>query len=243
MTDAEKPRELPNALRLLWGMESPGSRGPKRGLSLERIVDAAIAVADAEGYAALSMNRVARELGFTAMSLYRYVDSKNTLIELVADWVIGPPPEIDPALGWRAGLRLWATTEYDLIRRHPWWLEIPMNTPPLGPNNMAWLDAGLAVLAGTGLPASARLRLVMNLTLFVIGRMRLSGEIGAADNDEEAVDMFFAALDPARFPAVAAVVAEGGFEDDDIDWARADFEFGLDRVLDGYADFIRRTRS
>lgn len=235
-------RDPGSALRLLWGMEAAGTRGPKRGLSLEGIVDAAIAVADTEGYAALSMKRVAEELGFTAMSLYRYVDSKTTLIELMSDRVLGLPPAFDPALGWRDGLRQWALHEYELIVRHPWWLEIPMTTPPLGPNNMAWLDSGLTILERTGLPPAVRLRLVMNLTLFVIGRMRLSLELGQADADDDLFESLFAALDPQRFPAVLAAAAAGAFEDDEIDWARADFEFGLDRTLDGYEHFLRGLR-
>ncbi|MFC8042798.1 TetR/AcrR family transcriptional regulator [Nocardia sp. NPDC057353] len=230
------------ALRLLWGMDAAGTRGPKRGLSVERIVDAAIAVADAEGYAALSMKRVAEELGFTAMSLYRYVDSKTTLIELMSDRVLGLPPAVDPALGWRDGLRHWAVTEYELITRHPWWLEIPMTTPPLGPNNMAWLNTGLTILERTGLPPGVRLRLVMNLTLYVIGRMRLSLELGQAEADDDLFDGLFTAMDPQRFPAVLAAAAAGAFSDAEIDWARADFEFGLDRTLDGYETYIRGLR-
>ncbi|MFC8527703.1 TetR/AcrR family transcriptional regulator [Nocardia sp. NPDC057227] len=235
-------RDPGSALRLLWGMEAAGTRGPKRGLSLEGIVDAAIAVADADGYAALSMKRVAEELGFTAMSLYRYVDSKTTLVELMSDRVIGLPPAADPALGWRDALRRWAVTEYELIIRHPWWLEIPMVTPPLGPNNMAWLNSGLTILERTGLPAGVRLRLVMNLTLFVIGRMRLSVELGQADTEDDTFDSLFATMDPQRFPAVLAAAAEGAFQDDEIDWARADFEFGLDRTLDGYEQYVRGLR-
>lgn len=235
-------RDPGSALRLLWGMEAAGTRGPKRGLSLEGIVDAAIAVADAEGYAALSMKRVAEELGRTAMSLYRYVDSKTTLIELMSDRVLGLPPAPDPALGWRDGLRQWALAEYELAVRHPWWLEIPMTTPPLGPNNMAWLNAGLTILERTGLPAAVRLRLVMNLTLYVIGRMRLSLELGQADADDDTFEQLFATLDQGRFPALLTAAAEGAFEDAEIDWERADFEFGLDRTLDGYEHFIRGLR-
>ncbi|WP_067654416.1 TetR/AcrR family transcriptional regulator [Nocardia harenae] len=235
-------RDPGSALRLLWGMEAAGTRGPKRGLSLAGIVDGAIAVADAEGYAALSMKRVAEELGYTAMSLYRYVDSKTTLIELMSDRVLGLPPAFDPELSWRDGLRRWALREYELIVRHPWWLEIPMTTPPLGPNNMAWLDSGLTILERTGLPPAVRLRLVMNLTLFVIGRMRLGLELGQADADGDLFESVFAALDPQRFPAVLAAAAAGAFDDDEIDWARADFEFGLDRTLDGYEQFVRGLR-
>lgn len=85
---------LPRAVELAWGLDQPGTRGPKKGLSLEQILDTAIELADAEGVTALSMGRVAKALGFTTMSLYRYVASKDELIELISDRVIGPPPVI-----------------------------------------------------------------------------------------------------------------------------------------------------
>src|SRR5690606_29277830 len=91
---AERP--LPKSIELMWGLAPAGTRGPRRGLSLEQIVDTAIELADEEGFAALSMNKVAERLGFTAMSLYRYVDSKSTLVEIALDRVLGTPPETPP---------------------------------------------------------------------------------------------------------------------------------------------------
>ena len=83
---------LPPRLQLLWGLQERPRRGPKPGLSLERIVDAAIGLADAGGLAAVSMARVAAELGFTTMSLYRYVPTKDDLLELMVDAASGLPP-------------------------------------------------------------------------------------------------------------------------------------------------------
>jgi len=74
---------LPPGLDLLWGRREAGQRGPKRGLSVDAIVEAAIEVGDAEGLGAVSMSRVAKELGFTTMSLYRYVTSKDELLQLM----------------------------------------------------------------------------------------------------------------------------------------------------------------
>ncbi|MBF6213977.1 TetR/AcrR family transcriptional regulator C-terminal domain-containing protein [Nocardia puris] len=223
----------------MWGLEREGGRGPRRGLTLDQILDAAIAVGAAEGYAAMSMNRVARELGFTAMSLYRYVDSKSTLAEMVLDRVVGLPPEIGPELSWREGLSLWGRTEYEVLGRHQWALDIPLGTPPLGPNNMAWLEAGLGTLSGVPVPESVKLQLVMNLSLYVIGRRRMARDI-AADLDAE-IDFdepMRHLLDPQRFPALLAAFAERAFDNKDIDWAEADFVFGLDRLLDGYEAFL-----
>ncbi|MGN2641003.1 TetR/AcrR family transcriptional regulator [Nocardia takedensis] len=242
MTESDNT-EVPRSLALLWGLDTPGGRGPKRGLSLERILEAAVEVADAEGYQALSMGRVAKHLGFTAMSLYRYVDSKQTLVDLLLDWVIGPPPAVEPGASWRTGLRGWAVAEYEAIARHPWWLDIPLIGPPMGPNNIAWLEAGLGVLAETGIPVQVRLQLVMNLTFYVMGRMRVARGLDVGDvEDDPAADALVRLIDPARFPNVAAAFrADPSFEDD-IDWVKADFEFGLDRMLDGYEDHVRTLR-
>ncbi|WP_067862704.1 TetR/AcrR family transcriptional regulator [Nocardia shimofusensis] len=232
------PIELPKPIALLWGLAQEGERGPKRGLTLDQILDTAIALADAEGVPALSMSRIAKELGFTAMSLYRYVDSKQTLVTLVLDRVIGRPPEIAAAGGWRAGLRAWALAEFDILARHSWYLDIPMAGPPMGPNNMAWLEAGLAALGRTNLPESVRLQLVLNLSLYVLGRSWAAKDIVADQGEDYDLEgTLLSVLDPARFPALVSALTHRAF-DGDIDWTRADFEFGLDRMLDGYERYL-----
>lgn len=229
---------LPKSVELMWGLEQPGARGPRRGLTLDQILDAAVAVADAEGYAALSMNRVAKQLGFTAMSLYRYVDSKNTLIDLLMDRVVGEPPAIAAGTPWRQGLEQWASAEFERIGRHPWWVDIPLNRPPMGPNNMAWLDAGLRLLGETAVPEPIKLQLVMNLSMFVMGKRRAVRDL-QTEEDGDFASVMARVLDPQRFPSVSAALSASAFYADEIDWDKADFEFGLARLLDGYEVFIR----
>lgn len=230
---AETP--LPKAVELLWGLGGAGSRGPRRGLSLDQIVDAAIAVADEDGLTALSMSRVAERLGFTTMSLYRYVDSKDMLIALVSDRVVGVPPRIPAATPWREALREWAWAEFREIGKHPWWLEIPMSGPPMGPNNMAWLEAGLGALASTPVPDQLKLQLVLNLSLYVIGRARFYREFAGESEYPEFTAVLGRVLDPQRYPNLARALSSQAFDSDDIDWNEADFGFSLDRLLDGYA--------
>src|ERR1700750_1677919 len=108
-----------------WGVKTVTTKGPKPGLSLERIVAAAVRMADAEGLDAVSMNRVAKELGTGAMSLYRYVESKQELLALMIDAAIGtvPPP---PAAGaWRTRLEHWAWSTVKGMREHPWAADAP----------------------------------------------------------------------------------------------------------------------
>ena len=105
MSDVRADPELPRGVALAWGVAAHPQRGPKRELSIERIVEAAIDIADAEGLAAVSMSRVAASLGFTTMSLYRYVTSKDDLILLMQEGASLPPVPDD-------------TIERTLARRH-----------------------------------------------------------------------------------------------------------------------------
>ncbi|MET8795720.1 TetR/AcrR family transcriptional regulator [Nocardia sp. NPDC004568] len=229
---------LSKAVALMWGLEPAGTRGPRRGLSLEQIVDTAIELADEEGFEALSMNKVAERLGFTAMSLYRYVDSKATLLEIALDRVVGMPPEIPPGTPWREALELWARAEYRVISRHTGWLHVRMSAPPLGPNNMAWLETGLAALGQTRIPEALKLQLVMNLSLYIIGRARLAEEIKAEEEGSGGDWGIIDRLDPARFPALTAAVRAQAFEQDDQQWATLFFDTGLGLLLDGYERLI-----
>jgi AcrR family transcriptional regulator len=238
MTSVPTP-DLPLVVRLLWGLDVAGSRGPKRGLTVYQVVDAAIELADREGtLTAVSMKAVAERLGLTTMALYRYVDSKDTLVELMFDRAIGAPPPIDPAAGWRAGLEQFAWAEFRGMRSRPWWLEIPLDRPPTGPNNMAWLEAGLSALADTATPEPVKLRLVLNLSLYVIGRLRLTTQLAASQDDADYPLILAQVLSPDRFPTLLTALAAQAFDDDETDWADADFAFALNRLLDGYAALL-----
>lgn len=231
-------RVLPKSVKLLWDLDNAGTRGPKRGLSLDQILDTAIAIADAEGYGALSMARVAKELGFTTMSLYRYVDSKDTLVELLHDRIFDIHPEL-PRGDWRAALEAWAWAEFRAIRAHDWWLDIPTTSPPLGPNNMAWLEAGMTALSSLEIPEPLRLQLLLNLSIYVMGRTRfLRDTIQQAKEDIDYTGILAEILDPEKFPAVTSALSNSAFDDDDMHWEEADFSFALARLLDGYQVFI-----
>lgn len=141
-------------LQLLWRRGERASRGPKPGLTVDAIVEAAVRVADAEGLAAVSMRRVADELGVGTMSLYRHVPGKGELVDLMLDRVVGEAPNPgEDVVGWRARLELHARAAVDHYRRHPWAAELGLNRPPLGPNVLRNYEALLASAAATGLPA------------------------------------------------------------------------------------------
>ncbi|MGP4028245.1 TetR/AcrR family transcriptional regulator [Actinomadura sp. 3N407] len=160
----------------------PGARrrarpGPRPGLSVEVIVDTAIAVADAEGMAALSMRAVGERLGRTAMALYTYVPGKGELIDLMYDRALGElPGRYDVPAGWRAALAAWAEDTWAFYLRHPWMLQVSQARPVLGPGEYRALEALLGVLAATGLPAPQVGRAVSALSSVVRGAARTLAE-------------------------------------------------------------------
>jgi AcrR family transcriptional regulator len=140
-------------MALLWGEPKRAARGPKPGLDVERIVRAAIEIADAEGLDALSMRRVAEGLGGGAMSLYTYLPGKAELIDVMFDRVMAEAtaPE-GTGGGWRPRLEAVARENRLLFLRHPWLLRVAaLQRPPLGPNVIAKYDRELRAVDGIGL--------------------------------------------------------------------------------------------
>ena len=253
--DAAEPDagiELPRSIQLLWGRSEPPRRGPKPGLSVDRIVAAAIKIADTDGLGALSMARVANELGYTTMSIYRYVASKDELITLMKNTATGEPPRADRRVGpWRGELERWAHEAMATYRRHPWYVDLPISGAPLSPNDLAWLDWGLAALAGTGLPDWDKLSIMTTLTGYVRNAAQLSNDLARANWDTGAEARYgrlvAELVEVDRFPALHAAIEAGLFgtgdeppqpdQPADLD---ADFRFGLGIILDGVQALIDR---
>jgi AcrR family transcriptional regulator len=252
MTDAEAAAgSIPGSVAAAWGVRERPHKGPKPALSLDRIVDAAVRVADAEGLDAVSMGRVAAELGTAPMSLYRHVSAKEELLTLMVDAAWGPVadgPASDgpaPGEGWRAGLSRWAWALRAGARRHPWVVRIPLNGLPIMPNEVAWFENALACLAGTGLSEARKASVIMLLAGYVRTLATTEADIAAAIRASGlAPSQWMAAYprmlaelaDPARFPALARFIAAGVFEAED--GPDDEFIFGLDRILDGVAVLI-----
>jgi AcrR family transcriptional regulator len=242
---------LPASIEAAWGVRERPSKGPRPGLNLERIVRAAIRVAAADGLAAVSMSRVAADLGVSTMSLYRYVAAKDELLALMADLPFEQPPApLGPGEGWRAGLSRWAWADLAVFRRNPWALRIPISGPPVTPNSIAWLERGLACLRDTGLHEGEKLSVILLLAGFVRNQATLDADISAARAAAGAAEQPMMAsyghllarlTDPERFPALHALIASGVFDDEDGD-LDADFVFGLERVLDGVDALVRARR-
>ncbi len=228
---------IPPSLELAWGLRDRGARGPKPGLTLAGIVEAAIMVAQRDGLESLSMARVARQLGVGTMSLYRYVAAKDELLTLMVDTALGPPPASGQSdEDWRAGLTRWAVGVREAYRRHPWSLKVPISGPPLGPNNVAWLEAALESLADTPLLEEQKLSTVLLVSGFVRNEATLTADFAAAAA-EGATPRYGALLseltDVARFPALHRAIRSGALDDDEGLDTDTEFRFGLARILDG----------
>jgi len=222
---------LPRALEILWRDAPPVPR--TRGLSRERIVMAAIELVETEGLSALSMARLAERLGCGTMSLYRHVANKDELLTFMLSTAPDPPPTPDDPLDWRAALSDWAAGLWDVYHRHPWVLQTAAAGPPVDPGQLAWLDAGLAALAATSMAERDKLAAVMAILHYVRGAAAL--DIEAADVDgPDYPALLRRVLDGDRFPALAAAVAAGVFDDADDDHL-AEFHAGLSQLLDGIA--------
>ncbi|MGC5347008.1 TetR/AcrR family transcriptional regulator [Streptomyces sp. DT24] len=231
---------LPNSIGVLWELRNREQRTARTGLSVERIVTAAIESADADGLGALSMSRVAKSLDFGTMSLYRHVSSKDELQQLMLDMAYGTPPPIDAGPDdWRAGLEQWARAFQEVFRRHPWMLQISVSGPPLEPGQLSWLECGLRTLGGTALRPDEKLSVMMLMIGYVRNYVQLS--LGVVTQDISEADLmanYGRALakytDAASFPALAELLEAGAFEAPE-----DDFTFGLQRVLDGTEVLVR----
>ncbi|MFE6779564.1 TetR/AcrR family transcriptional regulator [Streptomyces sp. NPDC057702] len=186
----------------LWLRSTASRRGRRPSFSRAAITVAAVALADAEGIEAVTMRRVAAEVGAGVMSLYSYAPDKETLLELMVDHVSGELSTAPPGTGdWRTDLKDLAHRQRALMLRHPWLPAALATRRTPGPNALAFVERALAALRPTGLDGAARLEVFAQLTAFVAGHVR--HEIGQAAT----------ARDPERGAAEArylAVVAADG---------------------------------
>jgi AcrR family transcriptional regulator len=237
---------IPKSVAAAWGVREQPRKGPKPALTVDRIVEAAIRVADTDGLDAVSMGRVAAEAGTAPMSLYRHVASKDELIDLMVDaaWgTMSARPTGGGAAegeGWRAGLARCAWEMRRAAQRHPWIVRVPLHSLPVMPNEVAWFNDVLTCLRGTGLAEARKASVVMLLAGFVRNLATTEADIAAAmrasgQGPQEWMSGWAAVIrnvaDRDRFPALAEFMDARVFEMDD--GPDDEFIFGLDRILDG----------
>jgi AcrR family transcriptional regulator len=217
-------------------------------LSIDRIVAAAITVARGEGFPAVSMTRVAGELGTSVMSLYRYVGSKDELAVLMMEAATSEPPvSRTDGEAWRTAIERWAHAMFAMFGAEPWFLQVPIAAPPATPRQLAWMETGLAALDGTVLPEAEKLSLLLLVNGYIRQEALLRGQMTEAarahGRTTDVVITEFSGLmrhlvRADRFPLLRRAIDAGAMDSPhDPDGG---FAFGLARILDGVGLFISR---
>ncbi|MEU9057493.1 TetR/AcrR family transcriptional regulator C-terminal domain-containing protein [Streptomyces sp. NPDC048430] len=218
---------------------------PGRQLSRERIIRTAIALVDAEGLPALSMRRLATEFGTSTMALYRHVQSKGELVQLMAEAVFDTGPPGPRPTGWRPRLEREARWLWKQYERHPWLARAMagLTRPMASPNAMQYTERVLTALTGTGLTPEQMLHVHLTVLGYAQGvAMAVELESQARQDSGMTADEWMAAIEPrmdaiqtaSAYPVLSTLFDQDGF-DLDLDTL---FEFGLARVLDGVEGLV-----
>ncbi|HZD67975.1 MAG TPA: TetR/AcrR family transcriptional regulator [Actinomycetes bacterium] len=226
---------------VIWARLDRSARRPHPSLTHEQIVRAAMEIADAQGVQALSMRKVASKLGSGTMSLYRYVASKDDLLDLMVDAVIGEDPLPDePSGDWRADLAEQARRARRAAHRHPWAIGFILARPNLGPNALRSIEYSMAAVDGLGLDIDGMLDMVATVNAFAIGFVQ--SEL-AEDQARRRTGLTDEQWRARMAPYVRTLLATGWYpflerivvEAEDFPDVDATFERRLAFVLDGLA--------
>jgi AcrR family transcriptional regulator len=236
--------------RPIWVRPEPGTRRAR--FSREQIAAAALAIADAEGFEAVSMRRIAADLGAGTMSLYRYISAKDDLVALMDDALMGESlvPDGELPSDWRAALALIARQTRAALLRHPWAVVSLQGRGAagqdgsFGPNGLRHFEQSLAALDSAPLDVVAKMELLTIVDDYVMGSVLRTGEMQSRhETDPEAaapiMEFITAQLATGAFPRIAALSqdpAAAGLTDPDRVEAR--FERGLALLIEHAAGVL-----
>ena len=244
--------QVDRTLELLWRrtLGTPqGSRGPKQRVSVDEVIQAAIAVADEDGLPAFSMRKVADRLGLKLMSIYTYVPGREELIGLMVDEVMGerPLPAHEGAL--RERLTAMARYAWEEYHRHPWLLQADLSRPWIGPNGSDRWEWQLAAIEGEGFTDLEMDQVVTLISGFTAGAARTSIDArraversGISDAQwwEINAPILQRVMPGGAYPISGRVGTVAGQEYNAVGDPERSFRFGLERILDGLADLLDR---
>jgi AcrR family transcriptional regulator len=216
-----------------WVEKPAPTRGPKPSVSRDRIARTAVRLADKEGLAAVTMQRIAREVGLTTMALYRYFPGKAEVVALMIDSVADSSLHFGKAaLPWSNRLKKWAESCLAIYRDHRWFLEATtVRQSPMGPNELAWMEAALSMLAESGLGSRKRHHAFFTIIGHVRGHATFEQAGRSSVEGKEWMRELSQTLqkEPDRYPTLLDVVRSGAFNEN----IKDAFDFGLDCILDG----------
>ena len=239
------------AYRLMRKQAERDPRGRGRlakapSLSRAEIVDAAIAIADAEGADAVSMRRIAQVLRAGTMSLYWHVANKDHLLDLMIDALMAEVTIPDMTGDWRTDLQGFARNYRAMLLRHLWVMDFVGGRPPLGPNMLLGSERMMAIFDGTGLDPGTTMNILGTVQTYVMGAALREMREARTQRDQEQSGITMAEAQPALTAWRDRLAADGRLPhfvafldtniDPDAEETRGErFEFGLDCVLDGIA--------
>ena len=206
-------------------------QAPRIPLSRDRVLQAAIGLADAEGIDSLTMRRLGQELGVEAMSLYNHVANKEDILDGVVDEVISRFGLPDPDRGWKESLRSAAISANEVLLSHPWASSLMLSRTNAGPARLGHMNAVLGTLAEAGLSAELTDKAFHALESHILGfTLQQVSFPFEAEELKEVGARFLDELDTAAFPHLAEHVI--GHIEQDFE-TQGGFAFGLDLILDG----------
>ncbi|MCK7626073.1 TetR/AcrR family transcriptional regulator C-terminal domain-containing protein [Streptomyces sp. RS10V-4] len=227
----------------LWERLDRPAPAPRAALTPQKIATAAVRIADAEGIDAVTMRRLATELGVAPMAAYRYVSGKGDLLDLMTDAVYAELTVPDELRYWRDVLRANALCTREIMLRHPWLTQIssPQALRALTPHRMAAAERALASLDGLGLGADAMMAVVGTVSSYVHGAvtaecaqyllMAQEGWTRPDDVRDALAPQMRYLMSTGRYPTYERYLRTATRKDDP-QWR---FETGLDSVLEGIA--------
>ena len=233
----------PGVSPVVWMLPDRPARGPKPAHSRDEIAAAAIKIADADGLDAVTMRRVAAEVGCGTMTLYRYVPTKDHLLDLMIDATAGER-ELPRLCGeWRADLRAIACFQRATLLRHPWLARLQSSRPSFGPNTLRNLEHGASILTGLGLTIDEMMIMLNSLMAFVLGVV--VGELAEQEAQRRTgltTQQWQAWMSPyirklmatGQYPMFNRIIADASLPHNE-NRAEEGFQLGLDRILDGIA--------
>jgi AcrR family transcriptional regulator len=202
-------------------------------LSRERVLRAAVLLADEEGIESLTMRQLGLRLGVEAMSLYNHVANKDDILDGMVDLVVSEidlPPD---AVGWREAMRRRAVSAQAVFSCHPWASALIDSRESSGPARLRYFDWMLGTLrrAGFTMEMTARAISVLDSYVYGFGRQQFNMSVGPDVKPEEIAEAFLQGIPAGEYPHLREMVV--GYAMNAGHDESADFEFGLDLVLDG----------
>jgi len=206
---------------------------PRVPLSRERVLGAAVLLADEDGIESLTMRGLGLRLGVEAMSLYNHVANKDDILDGMVDLVVSEIDLPSNTVNWKEAMRRRAISAQSVFSRHPWASGLIDSRQSSGPARLHYFDWMVGTLrrAGFTLEMAARAFSVLDSYIYGFGRQQLNMSAGSDMKPEEMAEAFLRAIPADEYPYLREMVVEhamdSGYDEG------ADFEFGLDLILDG----------